>query len=304
MKSNDENSTEKSRNKIFLKLLKNEPSKLKETDIRSLFHYTRDNIKEKIVKENDVVFKLSRLVDFLDKNEGIQVLEPYYHACGQLYEKQKINKEFYELLVGIKQNDLYSHITGVWLLCFSKNGYSDFLKRRYAARDGWILGINYQILDDISVSFPNEFGNIEVYEVNYSFANEYKKIKEAIKSIYQLYLQENIDVAKTKSKNQLVEILNNHSLTYKNADYRKEEEIRLVCKFKPEFSQWTDSEYGIKFVASIDGYTPEVRIILPKKHLIIEKQKLDICYCTGLNKSFMTSDGIKNEMKKYNKTRV
>ena len=52
----------------------------------SLYHYTKSQNKAKIVNEEhgSVTFRLTKVSDFLDKNEGIYILEPYYHAFGYL----------------------------------------------------------------------------------------------------------------------------------------------------------------------------------------------------------------------------
>ena len=62
-----------------------------------LFHYTSKDKKEKILGNDKLVLWFSRADKFLDKNEGTQILEPYYYACGELYDKKVIEKNFYDL---------------------------------------------------------------------------------------------------------------------------------------------------------------------------------------------------------------
>ena len=60
-----------------------------------LFHYTSKDKKEKIFGNDKLVLWFSRADKFLDKNEGTQILEPYYYACGELYDKKVIGLLLY-----------------------------------------------------------------------------------------------------------------------------------------------------------------------------------------------------------------
>ena len=171
---------------LDLSLILQGPNSISSENVLKLFHYTHDSKKDFIVGEDKVVFHLSRVDEFLDKNEGIQILEPYYHACGQLYEDGDINKPFYEQLVSIKQKDLFDKFVGSWVLCFSKNGNSKFLKRRYAAGDGWILGINFDCLDDIAIELPEGYGSCYLYEVKYSLRGIIQELRNALKIKQQI----------------------------------------------------------------------------------------------------------------------
>ena len=74
------------------------PRRISSECIHRLFHYTNYKSKAEIVGDKNIVFKPSRVDKFLDKNEGIQILEPYYHACGDLYESGVIDKNFFLIL--------------------------------------------------------------------------------------------------------------------------------------------------------------------------------------------------------------
>ena len=92
-------------NDLQIKLFEilNKPLKNIRVSPINFFHYTRNEIKEKIAGENSVELKLSLVEDFLDKNEGLQILEPYYHACGILYDEKSIDESFYKILISIRQ---------------------------------------------------------------------------------------------------------------------------------------------------------------------------------------------------------
>jgi len=266
------------------------PKNISSQNIGKLFHYTYGEKKEKIVGQNEVVFQLSRVDEFLDKNEGFHVLEPYYHACGDLYEDQIIDEDFYRILRSINQNDIANIFSGSWVLCFSKNGNSTFLKRRYAAGEGWILGILFSYLDDVCINFPEDYGMIDLYEVEYSFKKLLRFMKNAIAKYYKLYKQEPIE--DFICKNEIAAWLSEYSLIYKSADYKSEEEIRLVCKFTPNFSVWENKEYKIKFESSVSGYNASIKMILSKDRLIYASQKPALCFDTKLNKTILRGEEI------------
>ena len=212
------------------------PRNISSENVGKLFHYTYDEKKGKIVSQDNVVFKLSRIDQFLDRNEGFHILEPFYHACGDLYENKIIDENFYKTLLSIKQYDILNSFLGVWVLCFSKNGNSVFLKRRYAAGKGWILGIVSNCLDEICIDFPGNYGTINLYEVVYSFNKMVRVIENAIKKYYKHYKNEPTE--QSVCKQEIASWLGEYSLIYKSADYKFEEEIRLVCKFVPDFIGW------------------------------------------------------------------
>ena len=107
-----------------------------------LFHYTTNESKEKIVNADSITFKFSNANDFLDKNEGIHIMEPFYHACGTMYERGEIDGSFYAMLKNIQAKDIVENVETAWILCFSRDGCSQFLKERYAPKDGWVLALN------------------------------------------------------------------------------------------------------------------------------------------------------------------
>lgn len=261
------------------------PDNLSSECVCKLFHYTNNVKKEKIADGCNLVFKLSRVDDFLDRNEGFQILEPYYHACGHLYESGVIDKVFYELLIDIKQKDLLDGFSGAWIMCFSKNGNSPYMKRRYAAGDGWIFGINLDQLYGACIDFPADYGSIGLYEVEYSFNKLFSVFKKSLKKYYELYKQ--VKNGDLMVKRDIVNWLCEYSLIYKSSDYKPEEEIRLVCKFSSDFTRWENHEDGIRFESFVNGYDAVVKMILDKKWLIYEAQNLDICLDTKLNKTII-----------------
>jgi hypothetical protein len=272
-----------------------------------LFHYTNNENKEKIVVKDKVVFKLSRVDQFLDKNEGYQILEPYYHACGYLYESGIIEKDFFLILKNIKAKDLQTKFANAWVVCFSKNRNSEFMKRRYASGDGWILGISFDRLhtidtgifdcidhltsNDINLDSHEFNGDFSLYEVEYSFDKMFRFITESLHKYYVIYKSKRRYDGETKEEivADIVNWLEDFCLRYKSNLYEQEEEIRLICKPESGFSSWEDSDYGIQIKSSIAGHDAVIEMILDKKWLVYKSQQLNNYFDTKSNKIIPTN---------------
>ena len=278
------------------KILKS-PQNVSGENVSHIFHYTYEDNKEKITFHDKAVFLLSRIDHLLDENEGIQILEPYYHACGALVEDEHIDKDFYKILRSVNKEDINNTLSNTWVLCFSKNGNSNFLKRRYAAGDGWILGINFGYLKDVCMDFPNDYGTIDLYEVKYSFKYLMRFMKTSISKYYEFCKQEPIDA--DRCKKEIVNWLSAYSFIYKNADYKQEEEIRLVCKFDSDFL-WKSEDHGVQFESSVIGGEPTIKIVLDKEKLVYESQKLEKCFDTRLNKTILSGEEIRKVFHSFN----
>ena len=244
----------------------------------NLFHYTNSKAKEKILYGDYIDFCLSRTEDFLDKNEGIQILEPFYLACGTLYENETIDEEFYLILRSINANTIRNYNSGAWILCLTPNGNSQYMKLRYAAK-GCIIGIPELPLDDLCIKFPADFGRINLCKVEYSFEKMYTKFKRDLEKIYDRYrkcLNDNVSGSKAETisvlKKLMIQYISMICYSYKSSDYKNEEEIRLICYIEKEFSCWNfeAANINVRMLADIDNNDP-------KLHLQLEKGKYLYC---------------------------
>ena len=287
----------------YLRSKLTDQKRVKSENLCSLYHYTNNVKKHQIVKENNITLKLSCVNDFLDKNECIQVLEPFYYVCGELYNEKIIDDDFYKLLKGIQKEDLNKNISSMWVLCFSKDGNSEFMKNRYAPNDGWILEFNFAFFEDLCYNFPKNLGEINVYEMNYSFKNMSSVFKRELRKAFDIYKNlKQVDAVGTKRV--IVDWLKTYSLCYKSADYRFEDEVRIVCEFKPCFSFWEDDENGVKIKKEINGNRNTVNVILDKKHLKAEMQQLDVFCCKEMNKTVITGEEIRAIYKKKSTQKI
>ena len=147
-----------------------------------LYHYTNDDAKQKIVEEetHTVKFRFTRASQFTDKNECIHIIEPYVHACGCLYDSGKISKEFYFFLKSIKADNLNPGQKDPWIICFTAEGNSQFMKEKYAPGDGWLIELLKHPFESLEINFSSS----DTMHPNYIFLAEveysYLKIKNII----------------------------------------------------------------------------------------------------------------------------
>lgn len=262
-----------------------------------LFHYTKNENKEKIVCSNHIELKFSLAKDFLDKNEGIQILEPFYHACGILYEEDKIDVHFYNLLKSITQKDLLSGTQGCWIFCFSKNGNSSFLKRRYAAQNGWILSFPVTLYDDICIEIPDCLDEFDLFDVEYSFKKVVNKIKTKLLKCYQLYQEVICDDKYDVFKEEILQWLMRCSFSYKGTDYKFEEEIRLLVRCNSGNFVWENEQHTIKMEMVTREDQASLIMTLDLQYLLMQTQEISKYFGTALNRQFLSAQEIRKALK-------
>lgn len=270
------------------------------SDITTLYHYTNNSTAQKnILKDPAYIdFRLTKVKDFLDKNEGNAILEPYLHACGHLVSDSKISSEFHEILISFRPNSLKNR-ENTWVLCFSKNGNSKFLKERYSAKESAILSFHSEYFENL------EFEKLDVrcrlIQVCYSFPKMKQVFEKIMKKLYCCYHCEiENGMPKKDAKNWVTRCLHSifdeYSLHYKDATYKKEEEIRLICQPNPEFCGSSIPQYQPTFFYGTDG---KLHLSLPRKRFL--KNVLDdICWqnSSKLNSAIISYEELRRESTK------
>lgn len=265
-----------------------------------LFHYTTNRSKEKIISDNHIDFCLTRAEDFLDKNEGTQILEPFYHACGILYEDGKIDEEFYWILRDIKADMIRKYNSGAWILCLTPNGNSKYMKSRYAARDGWVIGISTLPLEHLRDDSSQCFDRVDLCMVEYSFDKMRDKFMHDLTKIYSCYLdclKHDVYNSKEKTistlKNLMIQYISMNCYSYKSSDYKNEEEIRLICYPGTEFLSWKSEDGSIELFVTLDKSIPKLHLLLENKNSYYWcTDKLEWQNSKELNKAFLKADEI------------
>lgn len=260
-------------------------------DFCTLFHYTKAENKSKIIRKNEICFQATSLNKFTDKNENYHILEPYYHVCGKLYNEDIIDSCFYNLLMKIKSDDLKFY-DNAWVFCFSLNGYSLFMKERYAPNDGWIIGVSKPAFD---FSFPSELGNVNLLKVNYQAERVENELLDVIKDIYRCYKLDakkntygELDKLEQNVKTCVLLLLEKYSCCYKPSDYSREEEVRLVARLKKGFTEWvsSDDEVVLKIV-NIEGQN-KLHLIINNKNRYKADNRIVFCDDSKYNKTYIS----------------
>ena len=159
------------------------------------------------------------------------------------------------------------------------------MKRRYAAGNGWILGVCFGYLSNVCTAASDDCERIELYEMRYSFGDLLEIMKHDLTEYYVFCQKER--AANDVYKLEISDWLGRYSLIYKGEDYQLEEEIRLVCEFPSDFSAWENKKHGVQFKASVSGYDASVKMSLDKKKLVYASQKLGAGFDTSMNKQII-----------------
>ena len=272
----------------------------------SLFHYTSNDSKSKIVDEEtgSVNFRLTMTADFLDKNEGIYILEPYYHACGYLYDNNIIDFDFYSILKSIKPSDIADEAKDLWILCLTAEGYSKYMKERYAPNDGWQIELTAMSFEDLVFDFnscDNSPNYVYLAEIQYSYKMMKKQIQKAIKRIYNFYKSDNSVLENEKRiivVQSVIAYLTKYNFCYKSSSYKEEKEIRLICHIEKPFIRWNSKDNPGTYL-----YFEDNRLYLHFEQDCYRQsmQQPNIYNSIEINKSITTSLEIRETVKKRSK---
>ena len=277
----------------------------------ALYHYTNDEAKQKIVSEetHTVKFRFTRASQFTDKNECTYIIEPYVHACGCLYNSGAISKEFYFFLKSIKADCLNPGQKDPWIICFTTEGNSQFMKEKYAPRDGWII----ELLKQPFESLESNFSSSDTMHPNYIFLAEveysYIKIKNIIQemlshlySCYQNYFNDDEEDEKEIKKKKkdiakaiVIQFLSMYSLFYKSDSYKDEKEIRLICNINPELIEWQDPDDSNTSLYFENGY---LFLKLNGNSYRQSFHALNAYNSVDINKPIITSQEIRDALRK------
>ena len=262
-----------------------------------LYHYTNAVANQKILDGKTLNFQLTKTDAFLDKNEGTSILEPYYHACGHLYETGKIDLEFFLIARSITAQMLRDHDTDLWALCLTPHGCSSFMKERYAPNDGWILSFTSDALAELWLAFPKKYGRFERIQIQYSFKKMKRLMESILKKIYYAYKKDletqlpNVREAVTKL---LLHIVYYYGLRYKGKEYQEEKEVRLLFRLAKNVRPfiWTSKVKNLEVRFSNNGGEESVHLILGSPYFYQATQKMSIYNDERLNSPRLTSETI------------
>ena len=262
-----------------------------------LYHYTNADAKQKIVDGKKLDFQLTKTDAFLDKNEGTSILEPYYHACGHLYETGKIDLEFFLIARSITAQMLRDHDTDLWALCLTPHGCSSFMKERYAPNDGWIISFTSDALAELWLAFPKKYGRFERIQIQYSFKIMKRRLESILKRIFNAYKKDSkaqVPNLREEVTKLLLRIVYFYGLRYKGRDYKEEKEVRLLLRLEKNVRPfiWTSKVKNLEVRFSNNGAEESVHLILGSPYFYQATQKMSIYNDERLNSPRLTSETI------------
>ena len=259
------------------------------------YHYTFAKGKEGIVHGKELEFLMSKTTDFLDRNEGTSILEPYYHACGHLYETRKIDSDFFMIARSITAGMLRRHHSDLWALCLTPHGCSTFMKERYAPQDGWIISFQSLALLDLQCDFPKKYGRFESIQIQYSFNEMQRLMEDILKKSYDAYKKDlalKIQNAKKELLNWLLRVLYYYGLRYKASEYEHEGELRLLFTLESTFSDWTSEDGRLRVFFSKKGKKDVLHLVLGSPYFYQATQEMSLNNDERLNSPSLTSETI------------
>lgn len=192
--------------------------------VPSLFHFTNKWAKEKIVGDEYLSLKLTRVKDFEDRDEGRHISQVYDSVCCEFLQQRK-DKEFFDLMRSVKAGfDLFlENNRDKYVFCFSKSENNRYLIENYAHKNGETgYRIGFQALQIENLA---DNDGIDLVDVIYDKGKLAQSMKNVILKTYQLRGQDNnCETLRRILLNQLLV----YSLCYKSPDFKSEEETRLI----------------------------------------------------------------------------
>ena len=262
-----------------------------------LYHYTNADAKQKIVDGKKLDFQLTKTDAFLDKNEGTSILEPYYHACGHLYETGKIDSEFFLIARSITAQMLRNHVADLWALCLTPHGCSSFMKERYAPNDGWIISFTSDALAELRLAFPKKYGRFERIQIQYSFKIMKRRLESILKRIFNAYKKDSkaqVPNLREEVTKLLLRIVYFYGLRYKGRDYKEEKEVRLLLRLEKNVRPfiWTSKVKNLEVRFSNNGGKESVHLIFGSPYFYQATQEMSLYNDERLNSPSLTSETI------------
>ena len=236
-----------------------------------LYHYYKGKDILKVLRNDNIVFRLASLSTFEDKMEGKSVEVYFDLALQELLGMHKINQKEYDELSAILIPEQ------AWLMCDSVNGYRRFSLCEY---DEYVICFSKE--KDDSYMYENyckesdgyclEFPTIELNEVTCKALDNSAEMtlmpilygREVVDYIEAIILEVLHDKAKRHYLKECIQDLL-HIVQYsaKLSKYRKEKEVRLVVLLP---KQHTHVLPDIEHVNSDDG-NKYIYLKIPKKTL-------------------------------------
>ena len=247
----------------------------------TVYHYAKGDTIKKILRENGIVLRLTRVEDFDDKYEGKAIMMGYKRALRELLEEGNISQKEYELLCDAKPTtkclvfqkkdkatgaDVYTREKYVpYIICFSNQKDNDYMFEHYTSGDnlqGCIGFYPAELYEELRVQMrPLDESGIQ--KVMYGCETD-KMLKQAIERVVSLLRKDNNDESQKYCRNLVDELLRKLQYPAKLARFWREDEKRLII-FLPDQDNLTE-EQKAKFVFNrgTEGGKEYIEVCVPK----------------------------------------
>ena len=210
----------------------------------SLFHYTSIDVVQKILRNDNIHFHMTKLEDFNDKTEGKCVDEFFYEALTRLYDNSIISNYEKEQLHGIKPLGKHVFIDDsgcspiarytefdTFVLCFSLKNNDEYMFGEYIKSDdkkGFCLEFMNPMFEMNTKNARNNNILLEMKKALYGVdAVDY--LYSYVYSLFERYKRCDRDRMKKWIIPQVRLKLHDMRFMCKAEEYRKEEEVRLIA---------------------------------------------------------------------------
>lgn len=220
-----------------------------------LWHYTTESGLNGIVAKNNLNFWFTKFDCLSDSTEGIEIIKRYKKVCKLLYDKNRINTPFYELVIDLKVPEetsfaypVFNSInntfeTKMWFdsfdayICsFAETPNNALMWQSYSKNEcGYCVGVRSDLFNSYKtyafneIDLQREYLKIEQCKVIYSEEEKDRIIEKMILLAYEDYCDCRSDTA---IHNALVEIndsLSKFQFAFKNSCFAYENEYRFIC---------------------------------------------------------------------------
>ena len=226
----------------------------------TLFHYTQEENKQYIIKPGRIELRLTRADQFKDEYEGKHIVAVFEETVLSLFNKGLIDQDYSDALLSAAKefSPICEEFRHKYVLCFSKDGNCDYLKKNYACKGnkpGSIIGVFEYAIESKNAELYERFKNSSVLpqlllrDVIYDPEPILNQFSSVICRAFQLKDQDesNYPIARKIA----LDWLSILCLEYKDKSFQKEKETRLILDKNMVF------ENDIDFIIEYEGMNKE-----------------------------------------------
>lgn len=208
-----------------------------------IYHYTSSNASMSILSENseNLTLRASRYDCMNDYSEGTVAEEVYFEACNELLKQEKMSKELYDRLIGIKKDKEVMFFEKAensfkvkyyeahrFVCSFSKDDDALAMWNYYSKEEkseGINLGVSSEEIEyDLNQRYEDSKIRVNIYPVIYKKEKQLELVLRMLDNILSIDYTEDLDFICNMISDQLTD----WSLIFKKECFEHEKEVRLI----------------------------------------------------------------------------